>query len=182
MSFGKSLKETNLGPRDGKKGEWYNYTLLEDQQQRFGRYKKIDEHDPIVYFDSAPTETYDETGSRWVIKDGEIGVPLQQINTFFRSTIEEVENYVKICNWYRQYLGKWVCVHSGITAIGKPCKVFPIVFHLLPYVSFFNKNKIITKGLEQVVRFNPSTTIEEITEKDLYNYIRMQKTKKTSNK
>lgn len=96
--FGQTCKETQFGARNGKPGEWYTYTLLGEQEHCFGRYRNMDEHDSVVYFDQAPVETYDDTGSKWIIKDGEIGIPLHMFKTFFHSTLEQAEKAVSLRN------------------------------------------------------------------------------------
>ncbi|MEM4240229.1 MAG: hypothetical protein QXK08_03485, partial [Candidatus Woesearchaeota archaeon] len=62
-------------------------------------------------------------------------------------------------NWYRQYLGEWVFVHGGVTAIGKACKVFANAFHMRPYISFLNKPTLITEGKERVVILRSQQTL-----------------------
>jgi hypothetical protein len=177
--FGESEREAQFGARNAKPGEWYTYALLGEPGHCFGRYRNMDEHDSVVYFDRAPVEMYDETGSRWVIKDGEIGLPLHQFKTFFPSTIDQAERAVSLRNWHRQYLGTWVGIHGAITALGKPCKVFGSTFHLLPYVSFFDKSKIVRDGKEQIVFFTPPSTIEAITEETLQEYLGVSKSRKS---
>ncbi|MEM4247429.1 MAG: hypothetical protein QXR48_03250 [Candidatus Woesearchaeota archaeon] len=180
--FGKPQNEERFGARYGKPGEWYMYTLIGETEHHYGRYKTTDQND-FVYFDQAPYMMLDDTGARYIIKDGEIGIQLQQFKTFFPTTIKEVEQYLETCNLHREYLDTWVFIRGANTAIaiGKPRKIFPHKFHLLPYVSLLNQPQIITEGKEQVVFITPQCSLEAITEEMLNKYLDSFKAEKRRN-
>lgn len=175
VGFGTS-KDDEFGVKNAQPGEWYSYGLY-DGSYRHGRFAKFDD---LVYFNQGIAEVHNETGSEWVLKEGEIAVPPQSLTTFYRSGIDEVKHVLAIRNWYRQYLGEWVAIeHPRMIAVGKATKVFQTAFHLKPYVAAFGERRLVEDGKEKVAFFSNPLNIEILTEVAVKEYLQ-QKEKATS--
>ncbi len=166
--FGKSQKE-EFGVRTAKPGLWYNYGTY-GGSRFFGRFAKLD--DLFIYFNKGPCEHIDETGSQWILTDGEIAVPLQSLTSFFPTSEENTKNYINARNWHRQYLNEWVLIkqQSMDPIVGKAKQVFESSLHLLPYISGY-KRESVEKGLEKIIVFSSPFTIERLTSEDVDNFI-----------
>jgi hypothetical protein len=163
--FGKG-EEPEFGTKTAKPGEWYGYSLYSDQTVHFGRFRNRDKDDPVLYFDIAPAQTWDSKGELWVIKEGEISVPLSHLKTFFPATIDAANMSINEMNWHRAYLDDWVIIlnHGVPPAIGNVAKSYPTAFHLRPYVSDMTRAIVDKAGKEKIVALTHGGSIETIAQ------------------